>query len=719
MDNQQDIARFVAGFRGMAAETQPLGPMLLTEFSQAERDRQQTEQRWLMDLRQYRGIYEPDVQAKIKGRSNIFGKKTRTKVRAVNDRIYDLLFPAGGQSNFRIEPTPEPEISGDAEEKIVSALKERFNQDPSAKQLREAIKAYATTAAGRMQSTIEDQLIQVHYRNEAKKAIHDGNLYGTGIIKAPLVDFVTKERFAYKDGTWAAIVEQKYVPFLSHVPLWRFFPDMQALDIKDCRYVWERHRLTKAKLQELARNPSFDGEALMRYSRTSPSRQRKDYEQEVESIGLRSNAPIDGTYELLERWGWIDTDEAQVCGCEGMVFANVWLLPTGEVVKFSPQPVRGMLYPYHFYYYDRDESTIFAEGLAAIMRDEQAGYNAARRAAYDNMAITAGPQMEIFVNQIDPRCRPQQMGPFYMWWRTGGENQYPAVRAINFDSHVAELSAMAKQADMEIDEVTALPKYLYGDNPNGGAAATASGMSMLMGQANIGVKAQVQSFDDGVTTPLMEGMVAWNMQFNSDPSIKGDFAVKATGSGSLVAKEVRTQVLAAFTANLTPMEQQFVKWDRLAREKAKAADLQDIMMSQDEIEQAQSSPQAQQQAQLIQAQTQLQLANAQAAVLKLEAEVQRLAADAERLKAQAMKDKAEAAYASLQAGGAAAQSPNAARAGDEILRSIGWLDAQNMNPMSAQPGMSGPMQAEEQPASPFIGQNAGIETQRFEAPGAG
>ena len=54
--DQSEVAKFVSGFRGLAAVTQPLGPQLLSEFAEAERMRQNIEQRWLMDLRQYRGI---------------------------------------------------------------------------------------------------------------------------------------------------------------------------------------------------------------------------------------------------------------------------------------------------------------------------------------------------------------------------------------------------------------------------------------------------------------------------------------------------------------------------------------------------------------------------------------------------------------------------------------------------------------------------------------
>ena len=41
-----------------------LGTDLLTEFEQAKTLRLTAEQRWVRDLRQYKGIYEPEVEAK-------------------------------------------------------------------------------------------------------------------------------------------------------------------------------------------------------------------------------------------------------------------------------------------------------------------------------------------------------------------------------------------------------------------------------------------------------------------------------------------------------------------------------------------------------------------------------------------------------------------------------------------------------------------------------
>ena len=39
--------------------TAALGPILINEFKQAELERRETELRWLEDLRQYRGQYNP------------------------------------------------------------------------------------------------------------------------------------------------------------------------------------------------------------------------------------------------------------------------------------------------------------------------------------------------------------------------------------------------------------------------------------------------------------------------------------------------------------------------------------------------------------------------------------------------------------------------------------------------------------------------------------
>ena len=120
------------------------------------------------------------------------------------------------------------------------------------------------------------------------------------------------------------------------------------------------------------------------------------------------------------------------------------------------------------------------------------------------------------------------------------------------------------------DEVTAIPKFTYGDNPSRGAAGTMGGLSMLLAQANIALKDFVVSWDEGVTKPFISALYHWNMRFSSDDTIKGDYDVVAKGASSLVAKEVRGQALSQFASMLQPEQRAYIKWADLTEQQASA-----------------------------------------------------------------------------------------------------------------------------------------------------
>ena len=238
----------------------------------------------------------------------------------------------------------------------------------------------------------------------------------------------------------------------------------------------------------------------------------------------------------------------------------------------------------------------------------------------------------------------------------------------------------------------------------------------MLGQANVSVKAQVQEYDDGVTSPFIQGLVAWNMQFNADPSIKGDYAVHATGTKSLVAKEVRSQMLANFTATLTPAETAYIKFDKLIAEKAKAHDLSDIVKTQEEFENEQkNNPASQMQMQMMQMQAQLSMQKMQAEIGKIGAEMQKLIQAANLLKAQTLRSKVDSEYAAMQTGAVIAANPHVAAIGDAALQEAGWEDAQPQTSLSQSAEQLPPMptsapEGTSQPQSPFTGVTQGIET---------
>ena len=55
---------------------------------------------------------DPDVLAAIgPNRSKAFVRKTRVKVKTIDSRVADLLFPAGSEKNWEIDTTPVPSVS--------------------------------------------------------------------------------------------------------------------------------------------------------------------------------------------------------------------------------------------------------------------------------------------------------------------------------------------------------------------------------------------------------------------------------------------------------------------------------------------------------------------------------------------------------------------------------------------------------------------------------
>lgn len=709
-----------------------LGAVFLGEFATAKSDRRQTEQRWLTDLRQYRGRYEPEEEAKMDpNRSRTFVRKTRIKVRTVTARMMDLLFPANHERNYGVKPTPKPSISRQQRAEIKALLKQALQKEPSQADIDEAIRQAVADAAGKMALTIEDQLAEAKYRDIARKCIRSGNLYGTGIIKAPLVQIKERMRNVFDDasGKWTVQSMRTAMPFISYVPVWRWYPDMSATQIDDCLYVYEHHIFGRHQLMQLAGRKSFDSAAIIEHIKTNPHglTETQDYEDDLRSVGERDElTDVDlGRYDLLERWGWITAEQLSACGIEvpdeqmhEAFFGNVFILPTGKVIRASFRPpVNGMLYPYHLYNFDYDETSILCDGLAALMRDDQKNLNAATRQTLDNAAATAGPMMEANIRLLPTTERFTDFRPFKVLWRTGDEPQAPAIRVHQVDSRVAELSNIAKMFDENADETSGIPRYLSGENAVQGAAGTAKGLSMLMGNTAIVLKDQVIAYDEGITNPVISGLCKWNMQYNPDESIKGDYDVIATASSSLVAKEVRAQQLTEFatTSANNPNEQPFIKWHKLTQERAAALDLKDVVKTEEEVNGEQNTDAAKMQQQLMQTQQRLAMAELEARANKTMAEAQRILADAERIRADTLDKKVRAAYSAMQAGGVIAANPSIAEVGDDILRSSGWVDA---TPEQGTPVPQGdPRPAPSggpQPASPHVGQNAGIETARIE-----
>jgi len=97
---------------------------------------------------------------------------------------------------------------------------------------------------------------------------------------------------------------------------------------------------------------------------------------------------------------------------------------------------------------------------------------------------------------------------------------------------------------------------------------------MLMSAASGSIKTVIKNLDDYLLAPLGRSFFGFNMQFDFDPEARGDLEVKARGTESLMANEVRSQRLMQFLQIASsPALMPFAKFPYIIREIAKSMDL--------------------------------------------------------------------------------------------------------------------------------------------------
>jgi len=205
---------------------------------------------------------------------------------------------------------------------------------------------------------------------------------------------------------------------------------------------------------------------------------------------------------------------------------------------------------------------------------------AGARKVLDDAAVT-GPQIECNYNLMVPGSDISDVYSRKIWYREGRgvEAQYPAVRIVNIEPHTQELFTIVKEFKGFADEESCLPSWLLNDKS---ANVTAQADSGVRRDMIIPIKDIVKNFD-AFTEKNIRDLYYWNMDFNDDENIKGDYLVKARGVGSLVMKEIRMQALTQMTGTLTDEERKYIPWREFLEEKMKAHDINIQLKTDDDV----------------------------------------------------------------------------------------------------------------------------------------
>ena len=612
-------------------QKQNLVGTIQSRFYQAEDARRADETRWLKAYENYRGLYSDSVKFRDSEKSRIFVKITKTKVLAAFGQLVDVIFGTGkfpigiaetkipegelGQAHLDINnPTPGLEspsedyipddignrvdnpydigYEGDGkvlkpgatynkglfteslEDKVEDQLVEGFSPNPQMIDMSPAQKA-----ARRMEKLIHDQIDESKGSSEIRNALLESSLLGTGIVKGPFNFNKTLHKWdTSEDGERNYNPLEVRVPRIEFVSCWDFYPDPAATSIEECEFIVHRHKMNKSQLRQLRNMPYFDIEAIRNALQEGPNYEEKSFESQ-----LRDDSRADEyetNFEVLEYWGIMDAEYAREVGIEldesiddlDEVQINAWVCGN-QLLRAVINPFTPYRLPYHAFPYERNPYNFFGIGVAENMDDSQQIMNGHARMAVDNLAmagslvfdvdesaLVGGQSMEIYPGKIFRR-------------QAGMPGQ--AIHGLKFPNTAPENMMMFDKFRQLADEQTGIPSYSHGQTGVQSMTRTASGMSMLLGASSLNIKTVVKNLDDFLLRPLGEAFFQWNMQFfEGSLDVKGDLEVKATGTNSLMQKEVRSQRLTMFLQTAqNPTIAPFVKISKLVSELAYSLDL--------------------------------------------------------------------------------------------------------------------------------------------------
>ena len=431
----------------------------------------------------------------------------------------------------------------------------------------------AMVAAKKMQKKIQDQLEESNASKHLRNTAFEMALFGTGVMKGP---FAVDKEYPHwnEEGEYSPTI--KTVPQVSHVSVWNFYPDPDANNMDEAQYVIERHKMSRTQLRQLKKRPFFRDNVI-----DDAIQLGENYNKEFWEDDLSDYAPEHGVerYEVLEYWGMVDVDFLEEQGVDipselsdvDELQANVWVC-NGKLLRMVINPFKPARIPYHAAPYELNPYSFFGVGIAENMDDTQTLMNGFMRMAVDNAVLSGNLLIEIDETNLVPG-QDLSLYPGKVFRRQGGAPGQ-AIFGTKFPNVSGENLQLFDKARVLADESTGFPSFAHGQTGVSGVGRTASGISMLMGAAQGSIKSVVKNIDDYLLRPLGEGLFRFNMQFDFDPDIKGDLEVKARGTESLMANEVRSQRLTQFMQiAAAPSLAPFTKFDYIIREIAKSLDL--------------------------------------------------------------------------------------------------------------------------------------------------
>jgi len=545
--------------------------------------------RLLAALRAFNGQYDPQKLQEISkfGGSQTYARIIAMKCRGASSLLRDVYLNA--DRPWGLAPPNEPDVPAEALRAVMQKVQievqdathsgEQIDQDTIrdrvmslVEALKEGLKAKAVKRTQDAEDKLDDLLQEGGFYKALSEFLVDLPLFPFACIKGPVVRMfpvvewqggrpvtVTKPRLTYA----------RVSPF----DIW-FTPGVS--DIEDAAII-ERQRYTRADLNDLLDLPGYDHDAIREVLRLHGTGGLEDNWDSTDSAraGLESREnPIWNRSRLitcLEYHGNVQGLMLLEYGFDADLIPDpmrdyaieAWMIGSHIIkVQLSPSPRRR--HPYYMTSFEKVPGTPVGNALPDILADIQEMANASMRALANNMAMASGPQ--VIVN--DDRLSGTETGDDMYPWKRWHVNSDPvassgtANKPIEFfqpNSNAQELLGVFKALVDMGDDVSAIPRYLQGNSPGGGAGRTASGLAMLMGNASKILQTVAANVDGGVFDPLLHGLLDIVMLTDTTGLLDGTEKIVVKGVAVAMQRETqRSRQLEFLQITANPIDTQIM-----------------------------------------------------------------------------------------------------------------------------------------------------------------
>lgn len=518
---------------------------------------------------QQNGILSCDAQERADALGvDIRFNLTALKADIANSFLNDALTSSGNTDlPWTIQPTPRPDISLDAKERILEAARNditsgTFTNNPAGlveaiRQQKlmafEAEKEEADRAADAMLSLIADQCAEGGFNRALTDFLQYFTIYPFAVFAGP---FVTRaSRLSW--GRNKPRMSTEVFPTFRAVSPFDFCYSPDSPDTQRGTCVFTRTLWTRRELLDALTLPGYIKNNVMDVLKEADSNMNfpllwlshsPDAAGRSLSLWASNVRPI----EVLTHYGLCsgrELEEYHFTGLDATEYYNAQIsMINGKVIQvkvFSdPSMQTRPIYTASFYRTGGDR--IAGDGIAQRLRDVERAYIACMQYLMRNASFASAPICEADYRRLRENLGEGELGQLvpgtmYLVESDAAARGEPAMKFYHIPSNIPGYVQLMEYFMQLADKVTNIPAALHGEAVGSGAMRTFRGMSLLQGNAHKALSAATDNIADGVFKPMGQLLYNVNMIYSPDPDVKGDAQIVTKGAEGLLQKEMEKQ----------------------------------------------------------------------------------------------------------------------------------------------------------------------------------